>query len=202
MNPQAWLVVILSICAATQSSYILSAQSTTTPKQDSATAKSPMQLVAQYRGVHPCADCPGIDTTLSLLANSPNDLAHTRYVLKSSYQERSNTFTGTGTVDHRSRHARQSRCHRLPTETQERRPTHQFPPRERQRNPPTRQRTPPHRLQAKFLSEKNNEQGVPSPPSQRLLNIPAVSKQRTAARRSFRPASICRRYPIRSRPEL
>ena len=96
MNPQAWLVVILSICAATQSSYILSAQSTPAPKQDSATAKSPMQLVAQYRGVLPCADCPGIDTTLSLFANSPNDPDHTRYVLKSSYQERS-TFTETGT---------------------------------------------------------------------------------------------------------
>src|SRR5271156_3123085 len=97
MNPQACLVAILSILAATQSSHILSAQTTTTPKQDSATAKSPMQLVAQYRGVLPCADCPGIDTTLSLLANSPNDLAHTRYVLKSSYQERNNTFTETGT---------------------------------------------------------------------------------------------------------
>jgi copper homeostasis protein (lipoprotein) len=93
MNPHAWLVAILSICAATQSSYLLSAQTTTTPKQDSAT-KSPMQLVAQYRGVLPCADCPGIDTTLSLLADSPT---HTRYVLKSSYQERNNTFTETGT---------------------------------------------------------------------------------------------------------
>jgi copper homeostasis protein (lipoprotein) len=97
MNPQALLLAILSICAATQGSCTLSAQTTTTPKQDSATAKSPMQLVAQYRGVLPCADCPGIDTTLSLLANSPNDLDHTRYVLKSSYQERSNTYTGTGT---------------------------------------------------------------------------------------------------------
>ena len=97
MNPQAWLVAILSICAATQGSYILSAQTTPAPKQDTATAKSPLQLVAQYRGVLPCADCPGIDTTLSLLANSPNDLAHTRYVLKSSYQERNNSFTETGT---------------------------------------------------------------------------------------------------------
>jgi NlpE N-terminal domain len=96
MNPQALLLAILSICAATQSPYILSAQTTTTPKQDSATAKSPMQLVAQYRGVLPCADCPGIDTTLSLFANSPNDLAHARYVLKSSYQERNHSFTETG----------------------------------------------------------------------------------------------------------
>jgi copper homeostasis protein (lipoprotein) len=97
MNPQALLLAILSISVATQSSCILSAQTTTTPKQDSPTAKSPMQLVAQYRGVLPCADCPGIDTTLSLLAYSPNDLDHTRYVLKSSYQERNNTFTETGT---------------------------------------------------------------------------------------------------------
>jgi hypothetical protein len=97
MNPQPMLLVILSICAATQSSYILSAQTTTMPKQDSATAKSPMQLIAQYRGVLPCADCPGIDTTLSLLANSPNDLDHTRYVLNSNYQERNNTSTETGT---------------------------------------------------------------------------------------------------------
>src|SRR5271156_4965919 len=97
MNPQAWLVAILSICAATQLSSILNAQTTTTPKQESATAKSPMQLLAQYRGVLPCADCPGIDTTLSLFANAPNDLAHTRYVLKSSYQERNNSFTETGT---------------------------------------------------------------------------------------------------------
>jgi hypothetical protein len=96
MNPQVRLVAILSICAATQSSYLLSAQTTTTPKQDSAT-KSPIQLVAQYHGVLPCADCPGIDTTLSLLANATNDLVHTRYVLKSSYQERNNTFTETGT---------------------------------------------------------------------------------------------------------
>jgi copper homeostasis protein (lipoprotein) len=97
MKPEAWLLAILSICAATQGFCTLSAQTTTTPKQDSATPKSPMQLVARYRGVLPCADCPGIDTTLSLLANSPDDLAHTRYVLKSNYQERNNTFTETGT---------------------------------------------------------------------------------------------------------
>ena len=55
-----------------------------------------MQLVARCRGVLPCADCPGIDTILSLFAKSPNDLAHTRYVLESSYQERNNTFKETG----------------------------------------------------------------------------------------------------------
>ncbi len=95
MHPHQWLVAILSICAAA-GSYASPPQTTTTPKRESTTSESPMQLVARYRGVLPCADCPGIDTILSLFAKSPNDLAHTRYVLQRTYQERSNTLTETG----------------------------------------------------------------------------------------------------------
>lgn len=47
-------------------------------------------IVATYRGKQPCADCPGIDTILTL--NSDNT-----YVQKSAYLERNNTLEEKGT---------------------------------------------------------------------------------------------------------
>src|SRR5580765_6726100 len=50
-------------------------------------APGPIQLIARYRGMLPCADCSGIDTELALYAKSPNEIANTRYVLKRTYQK-------------------------------------------------------------------------------------------------------------------
>jgi copper homeostasis protein (lipoprotein) len=97
MKQHTRIVAILTFCAAAQGSYVSPAQTTSTPKQEPAASNPAMQLVAQYRGVLPCADCPGIDTTLLLLAMSPKDLAHTSYILKRKYQERPTTMSENGT---------------------------------------------------------------------------------------------------------
>jgi putative hemolysin len=63
---------------------------------------TPRQLLASYHGVLPCADCPGIDTQLSLYAKSADEATNGRYVLKSTYQDRnvSRAETGTWTIVH------------------------------------------------------------------------------------------------------
>lgn len=67
-------------------------QATSTP--------GPMQLIARYRGMLPCADCSGIDTELALYAKSPNEALNTRYVLKRTYMKGRGTgksFAESGT---------------------------------------------------------------------------------------------------------
>src|SRR5580698_3233923 len=54
-------------------------------------------LLAAYRGVLPCADCPGIDTTVRLFADPSGAEDHGRYVTRSAYQERNTTNTEAGT---------------------------------------------------------------------------------------------------------
>jgi copper homeostasis protein (lipoprotein) len=54
-------------------------------------------LLAAYRGVLPCADCPGIDTTVRLFADPSGAEDHGRYLIRSSYQERNTTNTEMGT---------------------------------------------------------------------------------------------------------
>lgn len=66
-------------------------------------APGPVQLIARYRGMLPCADCSGIDTELALYAKSPNEAVNTRYVLKRTYlkgrgQGKSFAESGTWTL--------------------------------------------------------------------------------------------------------
>jgi copper homeostasis protein (lipoprotein) len=61
-----------------------------------APAASHGKLIATYHGVLPCADCPGIDTTVKLFAATPND-SHGVYVIHNVYQERKRSYNETGT---------------------------------------------------------------------------------------------------------
>src|ERR1700685_760355 len=92
------LVAVLLISALAERSSVSGAQTTAGAKQPSYDAGGiPTQLLGRFRGVLPCADCPGIDTELSLFAESPNKLLHTRYVLKRTYRDRGKTATEVGT---------------------------------------------------------------------------------------------------------
>lgn len=92
------LVGVLLICALAQLSSVSGAQTTAAAKQQSSNADgAPTHLLARFRGVLPCADCPGIDTELSLFADSPNEPLHTRYALKRTYLERGKSYTEVGT---------------------------------------------------------------------------------------------------------
>ena len=68
--------------------------------QDAAQQKAPAsphgKLIATYRGVLPCADCPGIDTTVKLFAASAQG-AHGLYIIHHAYQERKKSYNETGT---------------------------------------------------------------------------------------------------------
>ena len=69
-------------------------QNATQPQK--APAASHGKLIATYHGVLPCADCPGIDTTMKLFAATAND-SHGVYVIHNVYQERKSSYNETGT---------------------------------------------------------------------------------------------------------
>jgi NlpE N-terminal domain len=55
------------------------------------------KLIAAYRGVLPCADCPGIDTTVRLFAAADGAQNHGRFLIRNTYQERKSSYTEAGT---------------------------------------------------------------------------------------------------------
>jgi copper homeostasis protein (lipoprotein) len=98
MNSCKCLVAVLSICFFAECTDMSAAQTTANPNQKSTNTHDVRnELLARYRGLLPCADCPGIDTVLSLFTKSPKDLAPTRYLLKRTYQDRGNTIAEAGT---------------------------------------------------------------------------------------------------------
>jgi uncharacterized lipoprotein NlpE involved in copper resistance len=68
--------------------------------QDATQQKAPAsphgKLIATYRGVLPCADCPGIDTTVKLFAPGAQD-THGLYMIHRAYEERKSSYNETGT---------------------------------------------------------------------------------------------------------
>lgn len=62
---------------------------------DSSQMQTQEMYQGTYTGVTPCADCPGIDTSLTLNENMYGN--PTTYSLTLNYQERDTTFTETGT---------------------------------------------------------------------------------------------------------
>lgn len=55
------------------------------------------KLIAAYRGVLPCADCPGIDTTVRLFAAADGAENHGRFLIRNTYQERKSSYSEAGT---------------------------------------------------------------------------------------------------------
>ena len=64
--------------------------------QQKALASPHGKLIATYHGVLPCADCPGIDTTVKLFASAAKD-THGLYIIHHTYQERKSSYNETGT---------------------------------------------------------------------------------------------------------
>jgi uncharacterized lipoprotein NlpE involved in copper resistance len=65
--------------------------------QQKAPAATRGKLIAAYRGVLPCADCPGIDTTVRIFAAADGAEGHGRYLVRNTYQERKSSYTEAGT---------------------------------------------------------------------------------------------------------
>jgi copper homeostasis protein (lipoprotein) len=64
------------------------------PQQKSASPHG--KLIATYHGVLPCADCPGIDTTVKLFASAAKD-TRGLYITHHAYQDRKSSYNETGT---------------------------------------------------------------------------------------------------------
>lgn len=56
---------------------------------DMHTAETSLDYTGTYKGVMPCADCPGIDITINLLEDN-------KYTMVLNYQERASTFSSEG----------------------------------------------------------------------------------------------------------
>jgi copper homeostasis protein (lipoprotein) len=94
-------VILTGFCFANAGIYAIPASAQDATQQQKSPATTRGKLLAAYRGVLPCADCPGIDTTVRLFADPSGAEDHGRYLIRSSYQERNSTNTemGTWTLD-------------------------------------------------------------------------------------------------------
>ena len=90
-------MIAASLCVANIGFCVPTAKAQDAAPQQKAPAASRGKLIAAYRGVLPCADCPGIDTTVRLFAAADGTEGHGRYLIRSSYQERNTTNTEMGT---------------------------------------------------------------------------------------------------------
>ncbi len=63
--------------------------------QQKASASPHGKLIATYRGVLPCADCPGIDTTVKLFAATAQN-TQGLYIIHRAYQDRKSSYNETG----------------------------------------------------------------------------------------------------------
>jgi NlpE-like protein len=89
--------IVTAFCFANAGTYAAASSAQDAAPQQKAPAASRGKLVGAYRGVLPCADCPGIDTTVRLFADPNGAEDHGRYLIRSSYQERNTTNTEMGT---------------------------------------------------------------------------------------------------------
>lgn len=88
--------IVASLCLASTVFSIATASAQDPSPQQKAQASPHGKLLATYRGVLPCADCPGIDTTVKLFgadAQATNGL----YFIHHVYQERKSSYNETGT---------------------------------------------------------------------------------------------------------
>ena len=90
-------MIAAAFCFANTGIYVAATKAQDATQQQKAPAASHGKLLAAYRGVLPCADCPGIDTTVRLFADPSGAEDHGRYLIRSSYQERNTTNTEIGT---------------------------------------------------------------------------------------------------------
>jgi copper homeostasis protein (lipoprotein) len=84
------------MCVATAGFSVVSAATQDATQHQKAPTASSGTLISAYRGVLPCADCPGIDTTVKLFGADPQ-ATHGRYLINHVYQGRKSSYTETGT---------------------------------------------------------------------------------------------------------
>src|ERR1700761_8561860 len=82
-------VVAASLCIATALFSVAPAHAQDATQPQKAAAGAHGKLIATYHGVLPCADCPGIDTTLKLFG-ADSQATSGVYMTKNAYQERNN----------------------------------------------------------------------------------------------------------------
>jgi NlpE-like protein len=88
-------MMVASLCLVTASFSIATANAQDTTPQQKAPANPHGKLLAAYRGVLPCADCPGIDTTVKLFGADSNATSGF-YFIHHAYQERKSSYNETG----------------------------------------------------------------------------------------------------------
>jgi hypothetical protein len=88
------VVTTLSVAAAGLAAPASNAQDPTQEKK--AAPGSHGKLLATYHGVLPCADCPGIDTTVKLFG-ADAQATHGVYFIHHAYQDRKSSYNETGT---------------------------------------------------------------------------------------------------------
>jgi copper homeostasis protein (lipoprotein) len=90
-------LIVTAFCFANARIYAETSTAQDATQQQKSPAASRGKLLSAYRGVLPCADCPGIDTTVRLFADPSGAEDHGRYLIRSSYKERNTTKTEMGT---------------------------------------------------------------------------------------------------------
>jgi len=88
--------IIASVCIASAVFSIAAANAQDSAPQKKASTSPHGKLLVTYHGVLPCADCPGIDTTVKLFgADAHATTGH--YFIHHAYQERKSSYNETGT---------------------------------------------------------------------------------------------------------
>ena len=90
-------MILGSMYAASAGVAVASAEAQDAAQQQKAPAAAPSKLIGAYHGVLPCADCPGIDTTVRLFAASDGAGDRGRYAIRRVYQERKSSYIERGT---------------------------------------------------------------------------------------------------------
>ena len=88
-------MVVTTLCVVPIGSSLAASEANEPAAQQKPPAVSQGKLIAAYRGVLPCADCPGIDTTVKLFG-ADAQATHGVYMTKNTYQERNSSYTETG----------------------------------------------------------------------------------------------------------
>lgn len=89
-------MVLTCLGVATAGFSVAAAHAQDAALQQKAPAASHGKLLATYHGVLPCADCPGIDTTVKLFG-ADAQATQGVYMTKNVYEERNSSYTDTGT---------------------------------------------------------------------------------------------------------
>ena len=87
---------IASLCLTSTAFSVATANAQDASTQQKASASPHGKLLATYHGVLPCADCPGIDTTVKLFGAEPHAKSGL-YFIHHAYQERKSSYNETGT---------------------------------------------------------------------------------------------------------